>query len=354
MSNNSLVPSNNTLELSRQYPASSFNVLVPIQTVTEIADIQKPVMNVVHISTDLNDKEIYLQQKPSNEWTDRNGKKHPAQPALYSLTRKGLLKLMRAAGIRMVSSKSVLPSTCQKCVEANRAIGKPVNCGQCGNKDVKYTVCILAPQLTGQDIMYTASREMNIQEETQGMTDQQRQQFMKFRAEHCESKALNRALRAAMLIKPAYLIEELQKPFVVAYLVPNLNNPEVKARAVDSYFAGAQELYGHTGISQPQVIEVSDDDGDGYGEPPMIPGDISDPTPQDGGYPDDDIPDYLRDEPDDTAPAQPPEPPVPKCAACGCEIVQNGRWTPDAIIEYSTKVYGRPLCPACQKKSQRR
>ena len=307
-------------------------------------------MNVVNISTDLNDKEIYLQQKASNEWTDRSGKKHPAQPALYSLTRKGLLKLMRAAGIRMVSSKSVLPSTCQKCVEANRTIGRPVNCGQCGNKDVKYTVSILAPQLTGQDIMYTASREMNIAEETQGMTDQQRQQFMKFRAEHCESKALNRALRAAMLIKPAYLLEELSKPFVVAYLVPNLNNPEVKARAVDSYFAGAQELYGHGGIAQPQVIEVADDDeGDDYNEAPMIPSEISDPQPQDTGYPEDEVPDYLRDDPE-----SPAAPAVQKCAACGCEIVQNGRWTPEAIVEYSTKVFGKPLCPACQKKSQRK
>lgn len=331
---NNLMPAGGSLELARQYPAEKFNVLVPIQTVTEIADIQKPVMNVVNVSTDLNDKEIYLQQKASNAWTDRSGKEHPAQPALYSLTRKGLLKLMRAAGIRMVSSQSALPSTCQKCVEANRTIGRPVNCGQCGNKDVKYTVTILAPQLTGQDIMYTASREINIAEETQGMTEQQRQQFMKYRAEHCESKALNRALRAAMLIKPTYQLDELRKPFVVAYLVPNLDNPEVKARAVDSYFAGAQELYGHAPLARPQTIEVTDEDDF---DAPLIPTELSDPEPE----ADTPEPDFLRDEP------APPQSAPPTCSVCGAEVS-------DKVYSYSLSRFGRPLCYACQKKQTAR
>ena len=33
------------LTIAQQYPPTQYNLLVPMQTVTEIADIQKPVMN---------------------------------------------------------------------------------------------------------------------------------------------------------------------------------------------------------------------------------------------------------------------------------------------------------------------
>lgn len=325
MANNNLpTAANNALALSTQYPAKDFNVLVPIQTVAEIAEIQSPVMNVVYISTTISDGEIYEQQR---------GK--------YALTRKALLKLMRAAGIRIVKSQSELPSKCLKCAEVNRAIGRPVNCGSCTNKDVKYTVTISAPQLTGQDILYKASREMNIEEETAGMTTAQKAQFMKFRAEHCESKALNRAIRAALMIKPTYTLEELKKPFVVAYLVPNLNNPEVKARAIDGFFAGAQALYGHdaASISQPRVIDVSGDDDEDV--PPMVPDEIGDPQ---GGAPADypgEEPDFMQDDP---APAQPSSGPC--CDVCGAEISEK-------VYNYSIDKFGRPLCYSCQQAARK-
>lgn len=322
MANNLPTSSNNALALSSRYPADKFNVLVPIQTVAEIADIQAPVMNVVYISTNDADGEIYKQ----------GGK--------YALTRKGLLKLMRAAGIRVVESKSELPSTCLKCAEVNRSIGRPVNCGSCKNKDVKYTVTILAPQLTGQDIMYKASREMNIDEETARMSPNEKAQFMKFRAEHCESKALNRAIRAALMIKPAYTLEELKKPFVVAYLVPNLNNPDVKAKAINGFFAGATALYGHdeSSISQPHVIDVSGDDDSAY-EQPVIAADFSEqPEESFAEAPQNDEPDFLQD-------------PVvsngPVCSACGAEVSEK-------VFNFSVEKYGKPLCFNCQKKQSQR
>ncbi len=338
---------NNSLVLTKQYPVEKYNVLVPVQTVTEIADIQKPVLNVVYISTNLGDKEIYLQEAASNGYTNKAGKVVPPKPAAYALTRKGLLKLMRASGIRIVSSKSVLPSTCQKCVEVNRNIGKPVNCGNCANKDVKYTVVISAPQLTGQDICYECSREIIVSDEIAGMTDNQRAQFMKFRAEHCESKALNRALRAAMLIKPSYPLEELNKPFVVAYLVPNLNNPDVRAKAVDSFFASASAMYEGTSDVQHRLVHIADDDETQYDESAAITGEIEDTS---ASIPDDtqsETPPYMQEAPIN-------EPAVPICAECNSAITANGSWTPERIVEYSTRMFGKPLCPTCQREHKNR
>ena len=77
------------LTIAQQYPPAQYNLLVPMQTVTEIADIQKPVMNSVKISTDLNDGEIYEMEKAKDEWRDSKGYVHKATPAKYALTKKG-------------------------------------------------------------------------------------------------------------------------------------------------------------------------------------------------------------------------------------------------------------------------
>lgn len=324
MANSNLpATANNALTFSTAYPADKFNVLVPIQTVTDIAEIQKPVMNAVTISTDYNDGEIYSQR---------------GKPAL---TRKGLLKLMRAAGIRIISTEKVLPSTCQKCKEVNQAIGKPVNCYRCGNKDVAVTVTVLAPQLTGQDIMYRCTREIIVDDVTADMKEGEKKQFMQFRAEHAESKALNRCIRAALMLKPTYTLEELRKPFVVAYLVPNLNNSDVKARAIDGFFAGAETLYGRgeRTSGQPKVVDLTNEDDDDYA-PPAASGGYAlpqgSPEPEQPDYPDEE-PDFLHDDPKPDS--------EPCCDMCGAAISEK-------VYNYSIDKFGKPLCYNCQRKAR--
>ena len=326
----------NSLAITKQYPAEQFNLLVPMQTVTEIADIQKPVMNVVQISTDLNDKEIYEQEKASSAWTDKSGRPHPATPARYALTKKGLTKLMRAAGIKILSSRPVVPSTCQKCANMNASIGKPVRCGACPNKDVKYEVRISVPQLTGEDMEVVAHKEILVDDVVEGMSDKQRAEFLKFRNEMCESKALNRALRTAMQIKGTYLIEAFKKPFVVAYLVPNLDNPDVKAEAVKAMFGAAGDIYG--GHKTRQTIYVDDDYEEG------------------GGH-------EAHDEPIGQPYAAPEPEPAPAAhspaqQAAGDDIDPNtcaecGKRLSDGVASFSIRNYGRPLCMDCQRNEKK-
>lgn len=332
----------NALVITQQYPEDKYNLLVPMQTVAEIAAIHKPVMNVVYISKDLNDKEIYVQEKAKSEYTDRSGKRHPATPAKYALTKKGLTKLMRAAGIKILSSRPVVPSKCQKCAAMNASIGKPVNCGACPNKDVKYEVRISVPQLTGENIDIVAHKEIIIDDVTADMTDAQKAEFLKFRNEMCESKALNRALRTAMQIKGTYLIEEFDKPFVVAYLVPNLDNPDVRAEAVKGMFGAAHELYGQTASAADarRTVFMDDDLHDeerGMGEAPQTPA-LADNA---GGY---DYGDY-EEEPQQQAKQkqQDGEPDPNVCCECGAKLSGG-------VSRFSISNYGVPLCMNCQKK----
>lgn len=331
----------NALMITQQYPAERYNLLVPMQTVAEIAEIHKPVMNVVQISTNPADKEIYLQEKGSQEWTGRDGKHHPAKPDGWALTKKGLNKLMRAAGIKILGTRPIVPTTCQKCAEVNKGIGRPVNCGACPNKDVKFEARISVPQLTGENIEIVAHKEIMVQDVTEGMTEAQRKEFLKFRSEMCETKAINRALRAAMHIKGTYTIEELRKPFVVAYLVPNLDNEMVKQEAVRHFFTSAQELYGGHVAEARRAIFIEDDVEDGMEyETPGQP--ITEP--ENGAYremPEEHPRQTQRRQQQAAETAADFDPTV--CSECGAKC-SNG------VVKYSQEQFGRTLCMACQRK----
>lgn len=324
----------NALMITQQYPAEKYNLLVPMQTVAEIADIHKPVMNAVQISTNLADKEIYEQEKAKSAWKDR-----PATPAGYALTKKGLNKLMRAAGIKILGTRPIIPSTCQKCAEVNRSIGRPVNCGSCGNKDVKFEARISVPQLTGESIEIVAHKEIIVQDVTDGMGDAQRKEFLKFRSEMCETKAINRALRAAMHIKSTYTIEELRKPFVVAYLVPNLNNEAVKAEAIRHMFTSAQELYGGHTPDARKAIFIEDDVEEGmeYEAPgkPITGSHAYEENPPE--------PPRQQQQRQQRAAETAPDFDPTICTECGAKC-SNG------VVKYSQEQYGRTLCMNCQRK----
>ena len=327
---------NNALTITQQYPIEKFNLLVPMQTVAEIAEIHKPVMNVVQISTNLADGEIYEQEKAKSAWKDR-----PAQPAKYALTKKGLNRLMRAAGIKILGTRPIVPSTCQKCAEVNRSIGRPVNCGACGNKDVKYEARISVPQLTGENIEFVAHKEIIVTDVVEGMTENQRKEFLKFRAEMCETKAINRALRAAMHIKGTYTLEELKKPFVVAYLVPNLDNEAVREEAVKHFFTSAQELYGGNSADQRRAVFVEDDYEEDMGyETPAQP--IAHPEAQSYRQLPQEHPRETQQRAQQAAEAQADfDPNV--CTECGAKC-SNG------VVRYSNEQFGRTLCMNCQRR----
>ena len=331
----------NALQITAQYPAERFNLLVPMQTVAEIAEIHKPVMNAVQISTNPADKEIYEQEKAQEAWTGRDGKYHPATPAGWALTKTGLNKLMRAAGIKILGTRPIIPSTCQKCAEVNRSIGRPVNCGACGNKDVKFEARISVPQLTGENIEIVAHKEIVVQDAADGMTDKQRKEFLKFRNEMCETKAINRALRAAMHIKGTYTLEELKKPFVVAYLVPNLDNEAVKAEAVRHFFSNSQEIYGGHTTDARKAIFVEDDVEEGMEyEAPAKP--IEQPEAAAYREMPQEPPRETQQRQQEAAERQPDfDPNV--CCECGAKV-SNG------VVRYSQQQYGRTLCMACQRK----
>ena len=302
------------LSIPKNYPASKYNLMGNTDVMVQVPDIKSPVIQVVSLDTDPQKKDVYIQQKASGEYRDRNGNVHPATPNLYAIAKNGLKKLADGAGIKMIASEHVIPTTCQKCVAVNQHSGKVVQCGSCRNKDVAYRVTISVPQLTGEVLMVEDTHEIIVDNVVPGMSDKQRAEFMKHLPQICEAKALNGAIRTALHIKGTYTLEEISKPFVVAYLVPNLNHEAVKKAAIESMFQSSQRLFGNV----PSIHQVEAKVPDGtYQEAPGAEEPIQEDRTMDF-----------------------------RCDKCN-EVIPKRVW------EYSIEHYDRPLCYKCQKIIQR-
>ncbi|MCI9530328.1 MAG: hypothetical protein HFH38_00995 [Lachnospiraceae bacterium] len=330
----------NELSISKQYPAEKYNLLGNTEVMVEVPDIKSPVVQAVRLDSDPKKGDVYIQQKAKDAYTDKKGNFHPATPNLYAITKNGLKRLADGAGIKMVSSEHVIPTTCQKCVAVNRNSGKVVQCGNCRNKDVAYRVTISVPQLTGEILTVEDTHETIVDNVTSGMTPNQRAEFMKHMPQICEAKALNGAIRTALHIKGTYTLEELQKPFVVAYLVPNLNHEEVKRAAIGSMFQSCKNLFGDVQAPSIQQIETkvpeqaSIDAADGENYDKYVDGTYQEEA---AGYSQEtqlqgtgqtvEGEDRSRDF---------------CCDKCGEQISRK-------VWDYSVERFDRPLCYKCQK-----
>lgn len=321
----------NELSIVNQYPAEKYNLLGNTEVMVDVPDIKSPVVQAVKLNPDPKKGDVYIQKKAKGEYTDKRGVFHPATPNLYAITKNGLKKLADGAGIKMVSSEHVIPTTCQKCVAVNQNCGKVVQCGNCQNKDVAYRVTISVPQLTGEVLTVEDTHETIVDNVTPGMTPEQRAEFMKHMPQICEAKALNGAIRTALHIKGTYTLDELKKPFVVAYLVPNLNHEEVKQAAIDSMFQSSKNLFGAQSVQQietriPEHASAEAADGEDYDK--YI----------DGTYKEEDTEglDSLLDSDNDVRPQD------FCCDKCGENISEK-------VWDYSVDKFGRPLCYKCQR-----
>ncbi len=321
------------LSISKKYPPADYNLLGNTDVLVEVPDIKSPVIQSIRLDPDPKKGDVYIHQKEKKEYTDKKTNEfHPATPALYALTKNGLGKLADKAGIKMILSEHVIPTTCQKCVAVNQNSGRVVQCGNCRNKDVAYHVKISVPQLTGEILTVDDTHEIIVENSIQGMTDKQKAEFMKHLPQICEAKALNGAIRTALHIKGTYTLEELKKPFVAAYLVPNLNHSDVKKAAIENMFQSSQRVFGsvpsveqiETRVPESEHSAIEAADGENYDN--FI----------DGTYKEEAI-----EEPEEAQDAEVRTEDF-YCDKCGRHIEER-------VWNYSIEKFSMPLCYQCQK-----
>ena len=100
----------------------------------------------------------------------------------------------------------------------------------------------------GQMLVLRGSRELDLRDgsaEAQGMSDRQLQQQRSFGNEICETKAMERAIRAGLALRQVYTVEELKKPFLLVRFsfMPDMNDPEIKRLVTERALSGVGMLY---------------------------------------------------------------------------------------------------------------
>lgn len=317
------------LTLLNQYPPDKFNVLIPVKTIQEISPIHTVIINEVKINPDPAAKDVYSEGEKGE----------------LALTKIALSKMMAAANIQIIDSRSIPPQKCQRCIEAAGMTKVAPRCGGCpSGDDVAYQVTIAVPEPSGTFRIIKGTKELRMEDERGKMREGQFKRFFPFRTEHCETRALNRALREGLMIKGTYRPEELQKPFAIALVVPNFSDPDMKKAMVQRYASGVGDLFGASPqIQSPaagnvQALPDGRDVDTGTGE---ITGGAQ------GGARTIDAQATVFD--DDDVPPWGESTSALVCSDCGVELKQEQDWTPQMIAEYTEKNYGRKLCHKCYK-----
>ena len=181
------------------FPTAQYNRLIPTQTIRMPSDLFVPVVQIVQLSVDEADKDVYSSRDIPN------GQKAP--------TARGLNKLATAGGVSFYDERRTDDGT---------------------NPDL-IGVTVMASMLlpTGQRITAPGSKQIDLSAQTWA-TPAQRAKYKSFFYEHVATRARNRAIRALLSLKSSYTVAELARPFAVVSYAPNMNHPEVRARIIDA------------------------------------------------------------------------------------------------------------------------
>ena len=312
----------NVASILNDFPRDKFNVLIPVTTMQAMSSLQKVIINQVQLDTSVDDK-----GSGRDIYKERNGR--------FAITKVGGMKLASAANVSIVSTEKAIPEGCIRCIDMSKATGKVQPCGNCDARyNVGYRVTIRVPDPTGGFRLISATKEIDCQLEKDRMkTLAQYTEFLPHRSAICESKAFMRALRSALGLSATYTLQELRKPFVVAHVVPNLDNPAIQSLAAQSMLQSMGLLF------------------EAQNEAPLA---LTDGTTErreinEPDEPDEPMPDYLM-EPE---PEPEPDPDLDICEGCHSPITDTANYTADKIVEYSMRYFNRKLCMSCQREARK-
>lgn len=324
---------NNTVVQLNNYPAGDYNVLIPVRSMQVLSDMHKIIVNEVLLDTNLD----------GNSKVTGNDIYKEKSSGKYAVTKVGGTKLAAAANISVVSSEEVTPDVCGKCVKMAQAIKQAPQCGNCSHQyDVKYIVTVRVPEPGGGFRLISKSKEIDCELTRAEMkrrdnygNEAEYNRFLPHRKSICESKAFMRCVRDALGLAAGYTIEEIRKPFVIAHVVPNLDNPTIANAIAGSYLTSMGMLFEKP--DTPKALTTSEPSENFNRQ------DIPEPSATEGEYTE---AEYHGGD---------PEPNKIICADCQQEVVggtaADGRpYTAKDVADYSFSAHGRFLCNNCMKK----
>lgn len=289
-----------------RYPKDKYHVLIPGDMTTQMSPFLRPVARQVEIDPDPQHGEVYpiSQRKQGNRWVATE----------VGLSAVGLSKLASVAGM----------------LDVPQASGRVDSGRDPGLVTYRSTMAIRLPDgewrvLTRECTVKLATLEKEIREQKtkkgkenkdwdsgraapwsdERIETEIRKELLlkeKFMERLAETGAKNRVIRSALALRQKYTPDELDKPFVLAAVIPDANQPELRERLLDQASSAVSTLFGpgngqvaqeprQLTSSQPDPAEVAEAaaeseggeitieemgsvvTGEGDDEPPTVTGD---------------------------------------------------------------------------------
>lgn len=165
--------------------------------------------------------------------TYRDGKF--CKPDERALTRTGLLRIWQAANGNVLESRPLSID------------------GYC----VDWQVKVALPAIDGRMLTVIATKRVDLNDDSPEVVGWSDKRLIRARANLlplAESKALNRAIRSALALRQKYKVSELERPFVIPAIVPDLDADENLKAALLQHVMGS--LYGVQAAAGAAQIEA--------------------------------------------------------------------------------------------------
>jgi hypothetical protein len=222
-----------------KFPKDKYNVLIPGDMTTQLTPFLRPIARQVEIDPDPDHGDVYpiTQRKQGEDWVATE----------LGLSAVALNKLASVAGM----------------LDIPQASGR-VDDGR--DPDVvthRATMAIRLPDgewrvLTRECTIKLSTLEKEVQTQKRARADQYKWSDSKLAAEirkemllhekfmerKAETGAKNRVVRAALSLRSKYTPKELERPFVIAAVVPDANQPELRERLLDQASSASAALFG--------------------------------------------------------------------------------------------------------------
>ncbi len=372
------------LQVLKEYDRHKYNILVPTAIVQQISPFHQARLEVVQLSPNPEDGDVYYVGKVQVYQQGDDGKKAATWVPAYAPAKPALMKIAHAAGIvwnwteckRLDDHRDVDYVSFQAVGAIRKTNGEWVPLKATKEIDIRVIAEELEIQyeekvddLISNKKLQPADRDVWIKKNLRKAVVQWR----KHKLRRCETGAYLAVIRAALSLKHAYTKDELLRPFIVPRVdfAPDYNDPEVRRLIMTQGLKATAELFG----GAPALMagqEIQSTQTQAFNVPNMpsvrdIPDVSNDPPSSFNGGEDTDTEDIPGDMGDiDDIPVDIPgmddfsDPPDPedygpgtlsdigeesglKCSACGTKISSK-------VAEYSKKHQGRYLCFDCQKK----
>lgn len=228
------------------YDRNRYNVLIPGAFTSQVTPFLVPVAREYTVDPNPDHGEVYVQ-----EWRKNGNQFIPKSYGLSALclanlsNLSGILEVPQASG-RVDDGRDPTVCTYRSTMFMRLPDGQPIIRTREMTLELGTLLEEVRDRITkkGRENTYNNKPEPWKPERIEAEIRKESALIKKFFHRKCETGAKSRTQRAMMGIRSKYSPEEIARPFVLAAVVPDVNQPEVRARALDQAMSATAQLFG--------------------------------------------------------------------------------------------------------------